>query len=57
MVLHGSGRLVQSPIFQNYFYGPMVVFVFDKLFSLSRKKREINVLKADLLPSGKLKKI
>jgi len=52
MILHGLGRLVQSPIFANYFYGPMVVFVLDKLVSISRRKREVRVLQAELLPSG-----
>ncbi|XP_033750428.1 dual oxidase 2-like isoform X2 [Pecten maximus] len=51
LVLHGSGRLVQSPLFQNFFYGPLVIYVIDKLISVSRKKREISVIQADLLPS------
>ncbi|XP_069137726.1 dual oxidase 2-like isoform X3 [Argopecten irradians] len=51
MVLHGSGRLVQNPLFQNFLYGPLVIYVFDKLVSVSRKKREVSVIQADLLPS------
>ena len=52
MVMHGSGRLVQAPLTQNYLYGPLFVFVVDKLISFSRKKIEISVKKAELLPSG-----
>ncbi|XP_021358388.1 dual oxidase 2-like isoform X2 [Mizuhopecten yessoensis] len=51
LILHGTGRLVQSPIFPNFFYGPLVIYVLDKLISVSRKKREISVIQADLLPS------
>ncbi|XP_070541735.1 dual oxidase 2-like isoform X2 [Ptychodera flava] len=51
MVLHGSGRLVQFPIFHTYFIGPVVLFTFDKLISISRKKAEIAVMRAELLPS------
>ncbi|XP_060062787.1 dual oxidase 2-like [Ylistrum balloti] len=51
LVLHGSGRLVQNPLFQNFFYGPLIIYVIDKLISVSRKKREISVIQADLLPS------
>ena len=51
-VMHGTGRLVQAPLTQNYLLGPLVVFIIDKLISFSRKKIEINVKKAELLPSG-----
>lgn len=53
MIMHGSGRLVQSPLTQNFLAGPLVIFVIDKLISFSRKKVEISVQKAELLPSGK----
>jgi dual oxidase len=52
MILHGSGRLVQAPLFQWYFIPPMIIFIIDKLISLSRDKIEISVKKAELLPSG-----
>ena len=52
-IMHGSGRLVQPPLTQNYLLGPPVVYIFDKLISFSRKKIEITVKKAELLPSGK----
>ena len=52
LILHGSGRLVQAPLTQNFLYGPLVVFVFDKLISISRMKLELSVKKSDLLPSG-----
>ncbi|XP_077863233.1 dual oxidase-like [Saccoglossus kowalevskii] len=51
MILHGCGRLVQFPIFYLFFVGPAVLFTFDKLISISRKKSEIAVVKAELLPS------
>ncbi|XP_048733941.2 dual oxidase 2-like isoform X2 [Ostrea edulis] len=50
-VMHGTGRLVQPPLFQNYFYGPLFIYVVDKFISLSRNQVEIDVLSADLLPS------
>jgi len=53
ILLHGSVRLVQDPYFPYYFCGPATLFVFDKLFSLSRKKRQLSVVHAELLPSGK----
>ena len=52
LIMHGTGRLVQAPITHLYLLGPLVLFVLDKLVSLSRKKVEINVKKAELLPSG-----
>ncbi|XP_035207728.1 dual oxidase 2-like isoform X3 [Stegodyphus dumicola] len=52
MILHGIGHLIQPPIFYYYFLGPCVLFVLDRLISVSRKKVEISVLKAELLPSG-----
>ncbi|GLV42469.1 Dual oxidase [Carabus blaptoides fortunei] len=52
MVLHGTGRLIQEPIFPNFFIGPLVLFVIDMLISINRKKIEIRVLDAELLPSA-----
>ena len=54
MIFHGSGRLVQPPFMWYFFLGPAILFTLDKLVSISRKKAEISVLKAELLPSGKL---
>lgn len=51
-ILHGSGRLVQPPLFQWFLLPPLIIFVFDKLLSLSRNNIEISVKKADILPSG-----
>ncbi|XP_078313072.1 dual oxidase 2-like isoform X3 [Crassostrea virginica] len=51
LVMHGTGRLVQPPLFQNYFYGPLFIFIVDKFISLSRNQVEIDVISADLLPS------
>ena len=53
LVMHGAGRLVQPPLFQNYFIGPAVVYLFDKMISFSRKKRELRVFTAEILPSGR----
>lgn len=54
MILHGSGHLIQSPSFHLYILGPATLFTVDKLISMSRKKVEIPVTKAELLPSGNL---
>jgi dual oxidase len=51
MILHGAGRLVQPPFFYYFFLGPVILFTLDKLVSVSRKKVEIAVVKAELLPS------
>lgn len=51
MVLHGLGRLVQPPLFYYFFLGPLVLYVLDRLVSLSRKKVEISVIRAEHLPS------
>ncbi|GFS21263.1 dual oxidase [Elysia marginata] len=52
MFLHGSGRLVQPPLWGNFFIGPMVLFLFDKFISVRRNKVLLPVHKARLLPSG-----
>ncbi|KAM4677018.1 LOW QUALITY PROTEIN: dual oxidase 1-like [Discoglossus pictus] len=49
--IHGSFGLLQKPRFPIFFMVPAIVFVGDSLISLSRKKTEIRVLKAELLPS------
>ncbi|XP_059917302.1 dual oxidase 1 [Gadus macrocephalus] len=51
-VVHGSFALLQSPRFYIYLIPPALIFLLDKLISLSRKKVEIPVLRAELLPSG-----
>ncbi|PNF15893.1 Dual oxidase 2 [Cryptotermes secundus] len=51
MILHGAGRLIQPPYFYYFFLGPCVLFTVDRLISVRRKKVEIPVLKAELLPS------
>ena len=52
MFLHGSGRLVQPPFTHYFALGPIILFTLDKLVSISRKKAEIAVTRAELLPSG-----
>ncbi|CAG5123669.1 unnamed protein product, partial [Candidula unifasciata] len=52
MFLHGHHRLVQPPLWPWYFIGPVVLFVLDKLVSVSRNKVLLPVHKAKLLPSG-----
>ena len=39
------------PTFFFYYIGPLKLFFADKLYTLSRKKTEIAVIKAELLPS------
>ena len=51
MFLHGSGRLVQDPLFGNFFLGPGIIFVIDQIISVSRRKQELAVIRADILPS------
>ncbi|KAM9377184.1 dual oxidase 1 [Pholidichthys leucotaenia] len=51
-VIHGSFGLLQEPRFHIYLIPPALLFLLDKLISLSRKKVEIPVLRAELLPSG-----
>lgn len=52
IIIHGSLGLVQLPRFYIYFLVPALIYGGDKLVSLSRKKVEIGVVKAELLPSG-----
>ncbi|XP_053449561.1 dual oxidase 2 [Nycticebus coucang] len=52
LIIHGSYALIQLPRFHIYFLIPAIIYGGDKLVSLSRKKVEINVVKAELLPSG-----
>ncbi|CAG7733979.1 unnamed protein product [Allacma fusca] len=52
MLIHGSGRLVQDPIFQYFLVGPLLLFILDQLIAASRKRIEIPVIKADILPSN-----
>uniref|UniRef100_A0A3P8VW83 NAD(P)H oxidase (H2O2-forming) n=1 Tax=Cynoglossus semilaevis TaxID=244447 RepID=A0A3P8VW83_CYNSE len=51
-VIHGSFALLQEPRFHIYLIPPALLFLLDKLISLSRKKVEIPVIRAGLLPSG-----
>ncbi|NXW90244.1 DUOX2 oxidase, partial [Alopecoenas beccarii] len=52
VIIHGSYALIQQPRFYVYFIIPALIYSADKLLSLSRKKVEISVVKAELLPSG-----
>nr|XP_034351294.1 dual oxidase 2 isoform X2 [Arvicanthis niloticus] len=52
LIIHGSYALIQLPSFHIYFLVPAIIYLGDKLVSLSRKKVEISVVKAELLPSG-----
>jgi hypothetical protein len=51
-LLHGAVRVVQDPYFPYYFVGPAILFTLDKLVSVSRKKRKLNIIRTELLPSG-----
>ncbi|CAB1322602.1 unnamed protein product [Coregonus sp. 'balchen'] len=50
-VIHGSYALLQQPSFYIYLIPPALLFLLDKLISLNRKKVEIPVVNATLLPS------
>ncbi|NWI18868.1 DUOX2 oxidase, partial [Crypturellus soui] len=52
IIIHGSYALVQQPRFHIFFIIPALIYGADKLLSLSRKKVEIGVVKAELLPSA-----
>ena len=51
-VLHGVSVIVQKPLFFAYFVGPAIWFTMDKMVSLSRKKTQIGIVRAENLPSG-----
>lgn len=50
-IMHGSARLVQPPLFWLYLLPCLVIFVIDKMISVSRNKIQIGVISAELLPS------
>ncbi|XP_061630725.1 dual oxidase 2 [Phyllopteryx taeniolatus] len=50
-IIHGSFGLLQEPRFYIFLIPPALLFLLDKLISLSRKKVEILVIRAELLPS------
>ena len=50
---YGPFSLLQSPMFWCYFIGPAAIFVVDKTVTLARQKREVSVIDAELLPSGR----
>ncbi|XP_067871236.1 dual oxidase 2-like [Heterodontus francisci] len=52
ILLHGSASLLQPQRFHVYLIIPALIFVGDKFVSYSRKKIEIAVVKAELLPSA-----
>ncbi|KAK7489239.1 hypothetical protein BaRGS_00019491 [Batillaria attramentaria] len=52
LTLHGAARMVQDPLWGYFFIGPVIIYVLDKLVSISRSKIEISVKQAVLLPSG-----
>uniref|UniRef100_A0A673ZAW2 NAD(P)H oxidase (H2O2-forming) n=1 Tax=Salmo trutta TaxID=8032 RepID=A0A673ZAW2_SALTR len=51
VIIHGSFALLQEPRFYIYLIPPGLLFLLDKLISLNRKKVEIPVVNATLLPS------
>ncbi|KAL0968670.1 hypothetical protein UPYG_G00269980 [Umbra pygmaea] len=51
-VIHGSYHFLQQPRFYIYLIPPALLFLLDKLISINRKKVEIPVVNATLLPSG-----
>ncbi|XP_078488222.1 dual oxidase 2 isoform X1 [Ciona intestinalis] len=53
-ILHGSLGIVQAPVFHFYLVVPVVIFLIDKMITISRSKVQITVIKAEALPSGVL---
>lgn len=53
VILHGSVGLIQHPLFHFYLSGPAVIYIIDKMITISRSAIEISVVKAEPLPSGK----
>ncbi|KAG8440372.1 hypothetical protein GDO86_006214 [Hymenochirus boettgeri] len=51
IIIHGSFGLIQLPRFHLFFLVPAIIYSGDKLISLSRKKRQIDVLNVEALPS------
>eukprot|EP00057_Strongylocentrotus_purpuratus_P011839 XP_011666313.1 PREDICTED: dual oxidase 2 [Strongylocentrotus purpuratus] len=51
MTLHGSARLIQPVSFYYFCLGPVILFTLDKIVSIGRRKVEIPVLQANILPS------
>jgi hypothetical protein len=43
LIMHGLGRLVQSPLTHYYLLGPLILFVLDKLMSLSRNQMRFSL--------------
>ena len=43
--------IFQEPTFHLYLIVPAILFSLDKLISVSRKKREIPLMEANILPS------
>ncbi|CAH0562068.1 unnamed protein product [Brassicogethes aeneus] len=52
LAIHGAGRLVQAPYLFYYLVAPLTVFTIDTIISVNRKKIEIPVLQAEILPSN-----
>jgi len=50
--LHGCMKVVQEPLFPYFFVGPAVIYTLDKIISLSKKHRLLNIVGAKLLPSN-----
>lgn len=50
-IIHGASVVVQKPMFFAYLSGPAILFMIDKLVSLSRKKTELCIINAKNLPS------
>ncbi|XP_074037846.1 dual oxidase 1 [Leptinotarsa decemlineata] len=51
-ILHGTGRLIQPPFTYYFLLGPLILYTLDCLISISRKKVEIPVIRAEILPSN-----
>ncbi|PAV57045.1 hypothetical protein WR25_26113 [Diploscapter pachys] len=52
-LLHGLPKLLDSPKFWYYIIGPVCVFVIDRVMGMRQEYKQLQVLNASLLPSGK----
>merc|ERR1712136_386128 len=52
VIFHGSLGIIQTPVFHFYLVVPLVIFVVDKMVTLSRNKVDTPILKAEILPSN-----
>ncbi|KAK3086551.1 hypothetical protein FSP39_020108 [Pinctada imbricata] len=55
LILHGSGKFVDMPVWHFFMVGPVFIFLIDKLISINRRKVTLEVKSATMLTSNVLK--